>query len=103
MQRSILLLVVGIMMATLTQSQKAFVDDDEFDTGAQAALNRRPVGDELHGGLEMDIVPSKQQKTKLRERFLGGDFTDGQWRDRADLTLWYDQSDKLVKVEIENH
>ena len=66
-------------------------------------MNRRPVSEEQFGSLEIEAVASKQLKTKLKERFLGGDFSDGQWRDRADLTLWYDQSDKLVRVEIENH
>ena len=25
------------------------------------------------------------------------------WRDRADLTLWYDQNNRLIKVDISNH
>ena len=54
-------------------------------------------------GIEFDTVPAKQKKATLKERFLGGELSDGQWRERAQLVLWYDQFDKLVKIDIENH
>ena len=101
--KSILLSLICLLLVAQTFSQKAFVEEDEIDVDARAAMNRKPVSNSHDSGMEMESFISKKKQVVLQERFLGGALTDGVWRDRADLTLWYDQNNRLIKVDISNH
>ena len=101
MKRVFQLFAVMSVFVSLTVAQKAFVEDEEVDLAAHAIHNRRPTG-QADLGIEIDQLPTKQTKASLKERFLGGKIGDGQWRERAELTFWFDQANKLVKVDISN-
>lgn len=47
--------------------------------------------------------PTKNKKIPLLERFAAPSIADSVWTQRAELTLWYDITDKLVSIDVANN
>jgi len=96
-------LLMGLAMnGQQAQAQKAFVDDGEVED-PKLAMNRatRPIED---SGLERVAVRSKQ--APLLDTFRGTASKvqgDGIWKERGVATLWYDQEDQIISVDISNN
>lgn len=83
------------------QAQRAYEDDGEVDP--KLAMNRatRPVDE---SGMERVAVRSKQAPLLDTFRGTGSKVQgDGIWKERGVATLWYDQEDQIISVEVSNN
>ena len=87
----------------LTQAQRAYVEDDEVDPKlAMNRANKQAKANELK--IERMAIRSKQ--APLLETFKGTNSKivgEGVWKERGVATLWYDQDDQIIQVEVENN
>ena len=81
-----------------SHAQKAYVEDED-DQDAKLTMNRANVNQVKLDDVDNSVVKSKV--VPLLERFSSSAIT-ADWTQRADLTLGFDNADKLVSVEVAN-
>jgi len=90
------MVTLPFLMAILVGSglaQRAYSDDGEDQS---LLLNRaNPVESVIE---KVMPVATKSKKVPLMQRFS----SEQEWKQRAEVTLWYDNSDYLVQVDIAN-
>ena len=100
--RSITLFIFTTLLFCFVNAQKAYVEDLDDDPNARLAMNRAVPNPNQVKLDEIDKVPTKSKKVPLLERFSGPTIADSVWTQRAEVTLWHDDQDKLVSVIVDN-
>ena len=98
--KTLTLFIFTTFIFCFANAQKAFVEDLDDEPNARLAMNRaNPNQMKLD---EIDKVPTKSKKVPLLERFSGPTIADSKWTPRAEVTLWYDNQERLVSVVVDN-
>ena len=100
--KKVTLFIFTTFIFCFASAQKAYVEDLEDDSNARLAMNRANPNPNPVKNDEFDRVPTKSKKVPLLERFSGPTIADSVWTQRAEVTLWHDNQDRLVSVQVDN-
>ena len=99
--KTVTLFIFTTLIFCFTNAQKAFVEDMDDDDNARLTMNRASPSQVKMD--DVNVLPTKSKKVPLLERFAGPTIGDSVWTQRAELTLWFDNIERLVSVEVANN